>query len=196
MPSPNAALLSGLEAAGATHDEQTEDRAEQLLNITRDTGEFLSVLVRAARARRILEIGTSNAYSTIWLAEAARATGGEVTTVERLPAKAALARATLASAVNIAPVTVEVMEGGDFLERTIGESWDFIFLDSDRTHYAEWWPYIRRALTVGGMLVVDNSTSHASEVAPLAAAIATAPEFTSVLVPIGKGELVAHKGAA
>jgi predicted O-methyltransferase YrrM len=196
MNSPNASLLASLEAHGAAHDEQTEDRAERLLNITRDTGQFLSVLVRASRAKRILEIGTSNAYSTIWLAEAAHATGGEVTSVERLPAKAALARATLASAIDIAPVTLEVVEGGDFLERTIDESWDFIFLDSDRTHYAEWWPYIRRALTVGGLLVVDNSTSHAHEVAPLAAALAAAPEFTTVLVPIGKGELVAHKGAA
>jgi len=48
----------------------------------RDTGEFLSVLVRAAAARRILEIGTSNGYSTLWLSEGAAATGGSVTTVE------------------------------------------------------------------------------------------------------------------
>jgi hypothetical protein len=38
----------------------------RMLNITRDTGEFLGVLVRAATARRVLEIGTSNGYSTLW----------------------------------------------------------------------------------------------------------------------------------
>jgi predicted O-methyltransferase YrrM len=49
-----------------------------MLNITRDTGEFLAVLVRATLAGRVLEIGTSNGYSTLWLASAASAFGGSV----------------------------------------------------------------------------------------------------------------------
>ena len=53
-----------------------------MLNITRDTGELLSVLVRAMNAQRVLEIGTSNGYSTLWLAMAAKAINGLVTTVE------------------------------------------------------------------------------------------------------------------
>jgi predicted O-methyltransferase YrrM len=64
-----------------------------MLNITRDTGEFLSALVRATLARRVLEIGTSNGYSTLWLAEAAKAIGGTVTTVEFSEYKAGLAAA-------------------------------------------------------------------------------------------------------
>lgn len=40
-----------------------------MLNIARETREFFSVLVRATPARRVLEIGTSNGYSTLWLAE-------------------------------------------------------------------------------------------------------------------------------
>jgi predicted O-methyltransferase YrrM len=194
MSMHNAALLADLEALGARHDADTVDHAERLLNITRDTGEFLSVLVRATGATRILEIGTSNAYSTIWLAEAARANAGRVTTVERSAAKAALARGTLSRAAAIAPVTLEVGDGGEFLAHDGNASWDLIFLDSNRTHYAAWWPDIRRALAPGGLLVVDNATSHPDEVAPLIAAVAEAPEFTTVLVPIGKGEFLAYKG--
>jgi predicted O-methyltransferase YrrM len=194
MPTHNSSLLSDLEALGARHDADTVDHAERLLNITRDTGEFLSVLVRATGATRILEIGTSNAYSTIWLAEAARANGGRVTTIERLPAKAALARGTLSRAAGIAPVTLEVGDGGEFLSHSNNASWDLIFLDSNRTQYTAWWPDIRRTLAPGGLLVVDNATSHPDEVAPLIAAIAEAPEFTTALVPVGKGELLAHKG--
>ena len=83
MDSVVEALKSELERFGKANDEAASERAARMLNITRDTGEFLSVLVRAAAARRVLEIGTSNGYSTLWLAEAARATGGHVLDSER-----------------------------------------------------------------------------------------------------------------
>jgi hypothetical protein len=143
MPQPNAALLRDLEARGAAHDAQTREHGDRMLNITPDTGAFLALLVRATRVRRILEIGTSNGYSTVWLAEAAAATGGRVTTVERKPAKAALARATFARASAIAPITVEVADAGEVLARTPTGEWDFIFLDADRgglTSVAHWPP--------------------------------------------------------
>jgi len=66
-------LLVELEAFGQANDGATTDRPRRMLNITRDTGELLAVLVRATLARRVLEIGTSNGYSTLWLASAARA---------------------------------------------------------------------------------------------------------------------------
>jgi predicted O-methyltransferase YrrM len=195
MAGPNDALLRELEALGAEHDARTTEHDERMLNITRDTGEFLALLIRAARARRILELGTSNGYSTVWLAEAAATTGGAVTTVELRPAKATLARETFRTAIAVAPITLEVADGGEVLANAPSQSWDFIFLDSDRAQYATWWPRLRRALAPGGLIVVDNSVSHAAQVAPLIAAVEAAPEFTSVLVPIGKGEFVAHKSA-
>jgi len=75
-------LLAELEQFGTTNDSATNERSRKMLNVTRDTGEFLCVLVRATVARRILEIGTSNGYSTLWLASAAQAIGGAVTTIE------------------------------------------------------------------------------------------------------------------
>lgn len=195
MSQPNASLLRELEAHGQAHDARTAAHDDRLLNITPDTGAFLAVLVRASRARRILEIGTSNGYSTVWLAEAALATGGRVTTVERQEAKAALARATFARATAIAPITIEVADAGEMLAGTPTEGWNFIFLDADREHYMAWWPDLRRALAPGGLLVVDNAVSHAAEVALFIAAVTADDAFTSVLVPIGKGEFVACKSA-
>jgi predicted O-methyltransferase YrrM len=194
MSHPNAALRRELEILGDRHDAQTVAHDERLLNITPDTGVFLAVLVRACRAQRILEIGTSNGYSTLWLAEAALATGGRVTTVEHRPAKTALARATFARATSVAPIELKEVDGGDVLASAAAGEYDFIFLDADRSRYAAWWPAVRRALSVGGLLVVDNAVSHASEVAALIAAVTDDPAFTAVLVPIGKGEFVACKG--
>ncbi len=96
MPTPLEELKTELERYGATNDRATAERSRRMLNITRDTGEFLAVLVRATAAKRILEVGTSNGYSTLWLAEAARATGGSVTTLEALDFKIALARENFA----------------------------------------------------------------------------------------------------
>src|SRR5207248_4215368 len=85
-------LLSELECFGEANDNATAERSRRMLNITRDTGEFLSVLVQATSARRVLEIGTSNGYSTLWLASATRVTGGAVTTVEIADYKVGLAQ--------------------------------------------------------------------------------------------------------
>jgi predicted O-methyltransferase YrrM len=53
-------LLLELEQFGLNNDSAITERPRRMLNITRDTGEFLSVLVRAMNAQRVLEIGTSN----------------------------------------------------------------------------------------------------------------------------------------
>src|SRR2546428_8769017 len=87
MMDPLDALLAELERFGKANDGSTTERSRRMLNITPDTGEFLSVLVRATLARRVLEIGTSNGYSTLWLAEAASAIGGAGTTIEAFPYK-------------------------------------------------------------------------------------------------------------
>ena len=76
MSEPLETVKSELERFGAANDAATQERSRRMLNITRDTGAFLAVLVRATAARRVLEIGTSNGYSTLWLADAARAIGG------------------------------------------------------------------------------------------------------------------------
>ena len=80
MDAPLTALLDELARFGDDNDARETERPRRMLNITPDTGRLLSILVRSAGATRILEVGTSNAYSTIWLADAARETGGSVTT--------------------------------------------------------------------------------------------------------------------
>src|SRR6185295_7338741 len=91
-------FLDELWQAGTANDARETERPRRMLNITPATGRLLWILVRQARATRILEVGTSNAYSTIWLADAARETGGRVVTLEADPGKVTLARANLGRA--------------------------------------------------------------------------------------------------
>ena len=190
---PLETLKSELERFGETNDSSTDERPRRMLNITRDTGEFLSVLVRATFARRVLEVGTSNGYSTLWLAEAARAIGGAITTVELSEYKLGLASVNFERS-GLAPfITLIQDDAGRLLQRSAQGAFDFIFLDSERPEYPGWWPRIRRVLRPGGMLVVDNAISHAGEMAPFLALVKADSLFATCLVPVGKGEFVAVK---
>jgi predicted O-methyltransferase YrrM len=195
MAEPLDALLAELERFGVDNDAVTTDRPRRMLNITRDTGEFLSVLVRATSSRRVLEIGTSNGYSTLWLAEAARAIGGAVTTVELADYKVGLARENFRRSGLASHITVVQEDAGRVLERAADASVDLLFLDSERPEYPGWWPHLRRVLRPGGLLVVDNATSHPEQMAPFVALVRADSAFTTSLVPVGNGEFLAVKAA-
>lgn len=189
-------LLEELERFGAANDAGIDradpGRAQRMLNITRDTGEFLAVLVRTTRARDILEIGTSNGYSTLWLADAAGA-DGEVTTVELQAAKYAMALENFTRAGLRERIDALNADAGEVLRVAGDAAYDFIFLDSDRAQYAAWWPEIRRVLRPRGLLVVDNAVSHAHEMATFVQAVKD-DGFRCSLVPVGKGEFLATRG--
>ena len=193
---PLETLKSELERFGETNDSSTDERPRRMLNITRDTGEFLSVLVRGTLARRVLEVGTSNGYSTLWLAEAARAIGGAITTVELSEYKLGLASVNFERS-GLAPfITLIHDDAGRLLQCSAQGAFDFIFLDSERPEYPGWWPQIRRVLRPGGMLVVDTAISHAAEMAPFLALVKADGLFATSLVPVGKGEFVAVKACS
>src|SRR5882757_11283333 len=67
-------------------------RDKVLLAVGPETGRLINILARSFKAPTILELGTSYGYSGIWLAEAARATGGRVITMELQDYKSAYAR--------------------------------------------------------------------------------------------------------
>lgn len=192
--SPNLqALLQELETFGQTNDSTHTERAQRMLNITHDTGELLNVLVRATNAKRILEVGTSNGYSTLWLAHAAQATAGHVTTLELSEHKQTLALNNFQRAGLNALITPILGDAGQHLTQFPRDQFDLIFLDSERSEYPAWWPHIKRTLRAGGLLVVDNATSHPQDMAPFVNLVALDPEFTSTTIPIGNGEFLATK---
>ncbi|KOQ64828.1 methyltransferase [Stenotrophomonas maltophilia] len=188
-------LKNELARFGAENDAHETERARRMLNITPDTGEFLSVLVRFGNARRVLEIGTSNGYSTLWIAEAAAAIDGHVTTLEYAGDKVAMAHDTFARSGLADRITLVHGDAGQWLAQAADGSIDLLFLDSDREQYAGWWPQLRRVLRRGGLLVVDNATSHAAQMEPLRALLDADQDFGTSLVPVGNGELLAVRNA-
>ncbi len=120
-------------------------------------GKFLHLLVRISGARRVLEIGTLGAFSTIWMARALPPEG-RVITIEAEPRNAEIARANLERAGVGDRVEIKVGRGAEVLPTLAGEKpFDFVFIDADKesnTIYLDWAARLGRPGTV---VLVDNT---------------------------------------
>jgi predicted O-methyltransferase YrrM len=173
------------------HDATKADRLDRWRVLEPDAGRFLWFLAQSIGARSIVEVGTSRGVSTLWLADAARATGGRVLSVDTDPAAQDDARRTIAAAGLADHVTFRVQDGGAALADLGDQSVDLLFLDAERTEYPAWWPHPLRVLRIGGVLVADNALSHPEEIAALGDLVTREPGLVTTTIPVGKGELVA-----
>jgi len=185
-------FLEKLAKFGEDNDARETARSKRMLNVTPDTGRLLWILVQATGAKRILEVGTSNAFSTIWLADAAQSTGGRVTTLEFDPDKIAMARANLAVAKVEGAVDIVEGRAAETLHSIRGP-FDLVFLDADRSSYLTYLELVVPKLRRGGMLIADNITSHANELEDYLHRVKSHPQLFFVPVPIGNGEGIALK---
>jgi predicted O-methyltransferase YrrM len=184
-------IIDDLVRTAEEHDAAKADRLERWRVLEPDAGRFLWFLTQAVGARSIVEIGTSRGVSTLWLADAARATGGHVVSIDTDADAQAHARASVAGAGLDELVTFRVADGGAALAGLGDGELDLLFLDAERTEYPGWWPHPSRVLRPGGVLVADNATSHPAEIAPLRELIAADPALTTTTIGVGKGELLA-----
>src|SRR5262249_41071646 len=128
-----------------------------LLPVGPATGELMNLLIREAKAKTILEIGTSYGYSTVWLAEAARATGGKGITLdvhagEQDYARPAPGKAGLQSFVDFR--LGDARESIAALQAPI----DFVLLDLWKDLYIPCFDLFHPKLAPGAMVVADNMT--------------------------------------
>ena len=110
-----------------------------------------------------MELGGSKGYSSICLT-AALADGTRLTTVDDDLGRAAEATENIATAGLPDQITQITGDGLSVMETTTDEAFSFVFLDAERSLYVDWWPQLQRALTVGGLLAVDNVLSHADQI--------------------------------
>ncbi|MEI4828138.1 class I SAM-dependent methyltransferase [Bacillus sp. FJAT-53711] len=188
-------LLQNLEAFGLEHDFTKETREERLRNVSKEMGQFLSILVKMCEAKHILEIGTSNGFSTLWLANAAEETKGTVTTVELSSKRVAQAIENFQKVNLTNYIHIHNQEAGAFLSEQLDKSYDFIFLDAERTQYMWWWEDLKRILIPKGTIVIDNATSHAEELQNFFDLVEEEGNFETVLLPFKMGAYVMRKNS-
>jgi predicted O-methyltransferase YrrM len=188
------ALLSELHAWGQAYDERQPDCTKRMLNLDPDTALLMSILVRSSRRNRLLEIGSSNGYSTIWLAWAVAPYGGRVISIDFNPEKHALAdanlrRANLRQLVDLRP--------GDATKviPTLDGPFDFVLFDSFKTMESTQLGMLLPKLSEDAFVLADNALSHGKELEPFLARIAAQADFDHLVVPVGKGLSVAYRNA-
>ncbi|HWA60102.1 MAG TPA: class I SAM-dependent methyltransferase [Caulobacteraceae bacterium] len=162
-------------------------RDKVLLAVGPETGQLLNILVRSLKAPHVLEIGTSYGYSGIWLAEAARAVGGRVTTLELQDYKSAYARDMSAKAGLSGVVDFQV---GDALAliQALPSGIDFVLLDLWKDLYTPCLEAFFPKLNPGAIIVADNMIRPGGEeVARYGKAVRAKPGISSVLLPVGSG---------
>ena len=164
-----------------------------LLAVSEEDGHFLRVMAATSGAKRALEIGGANGYSTIWIGLGLRQTGGHLTSIEFDPARAKQAadNVRLAGLADI----VTVVPGDAFKEiPKLDGDFDFVFLDAWKRDYARFFQLVYPRLTPRGLFLAHNVVNKQAEMRDFLAAIQNNPAvFTSIVTPSGEGMSVSYK---
>jgi len=183
-------LLSELHEAGRRFDAAQDDRLDRLRNLEPESGALINLLVRALGAHDVLELGTSNGVSTVWLAEALAATGGRLVSVELDAGRSRAAGKNLERAGLDGVVELRTGDAADALRDSPDDAWDVVFLDAERPHYPGYWPDLARVIRPGGLIAADNAISHADQMQPFRDIAEADPRTTTALDATGAGVLL------
>jgi predicted O-methyltransferase YrrM len=186
-------FLKELEALGQENDARASERARMMLNLEPASANLISILVRASGVTRGIEVGTSNGYSTIWLAWSLAPANGRIISIDRNPDKHAMARENLKRAGFDNRVELRT---GDAVEiiRGLAGPFDLVFLDADRRKFPEILELLLPKLARKVLLIADNVLSHPEEIAEYLKAISNRQDFEHTTVPVGKGLSIAYRG--
>jgi predicted O-methyltransferase YrrM len=184
-------VLKELEIWGRENDRAQTDRSFRMLNLERETAELVRALIVGRQPQRILEIGTSNGYSTIWLA-ASVAAGGRVFSIDHNPHKLQMAKKNLERAGLLGKVELLLGNASEVIAG-IDAPIDVTFFDADRLSAPEQLALLLPKLSADALVLADNVLSHPEEVAGYLTAIQELPEFEHTIVAVGKGLSVAYR---
>ena len=191
IPEGMRARMHELEERDTRDRQDGTPHMQRMRQIPPETGRFLALLAASAPEGRVIEIGSSAGYSTMWLALACRARGRTLTTFEVMDEKVALARETFALAGIEDVVDLVHGDARDYLSDMHDVA--FCFLDANKDVYPASYDAVVPNLVPGGLLVADNVISHAEVLGPLVEQAMADPRLDCVVVPIGRGELLCRK---
>lgn len=173
---------------------ELEKTQKQFWNISRVTAEFLYTLIRTKNAKNVLEIGTSNGYSGIWLAKALKETGGHLTTIEFYDKR-----------LDIAKENFKICKVDDIITPLQGSAlmhleylpddakFDFVFIDANKSEYIKYFELLDKHIEIDGLIACDNVLSHEEKCRPYIEAVNSNPDYENVVLALPAGLSLAKK---
>jgi predicted O-methyltransferase YrrM len=172
-------------------DIRAKDKGQ--LAISEEDGKFLRLLVASTGRKRALEIGGASGYSTIWMAQGIRASGGRLVSIEYDPVRAR----ELADNIRKAGLgdVVQVIAGDAFVEiPKLPGTFDFVFLDAWKRDYRKFFEMMYPRLDKGGLFTAHNVVNKRGEMGDFLDTIQRNPSlWTAIVAPSGEGISLSYK---
>ena len=159
-------------------------------SITRDIAEYIFDLLKKKRPQHLLEVGSCVGYSTIWLGLAAKDFGSSIEAIEWTPERFE----KLKENIEIAELNnIITAYNGDakVIIPELKSNYDFVFIDAMKKEYLNYLQLLEPKLLPGALIIADNILSHREKLLDFVQYVKNNPNYTSEIVPLGAGLLVA-----
>ncbi|WP_010199212.1 O-methyltransferase [Psychrobacter sp. PAMC 21119] len=173
------------------YDSEQANRLNRHRHVEPDSAKFLASIAMIREPHKVLEIGTSTGFSTLWLAYGLRHQSNvdfislDIDKSRSNTAKQHLQNVGLSSLVRFI-----VQDAFVFLSKT-EDVFDLVFLDAERQFYSNYTERLHKVLSVGSVLIVDNVLSHSDEVCEFLAEFINNPRYICHTLDIGAGLFMA-----
>ena len=165
----------------AVLDELWKNERDGMLNAPPEDGRLFRLLAESTGAKNVVEIGTSNGYSSIWFGLALRTTGGKLTTFEIDPKKVELARKNFVRAGLDSIITV--VQGDAHKEvAKLKEPLDLVFIDAEKEGYVDYLKTVLPLVRPGGLILAHNTTDSKKALEGYVKLVTTNPDLETIFL--------------
>ena len=162
---------------------QQRNSLNRLWNVNEHTAQLLYMLIKTKQPKNILEIGTSNGYSTFWISLAAEQVGAILDTIEVDEARFKLAQKNLAGRNN---VKLHFGKAERIIPK-LNKQYDFVFIDANKVDYINYVKLLINKLNDKAIIVADNVISHKESLQEYLDYINSDSAFESMTLDIDSG---------
>lgn len=179
---------------------ELESTQKEFWNLDRKSANFLNMLIKINSSKRVLEIGTSNGYSGIWILDALKQTKGKLTTIEFWEKRQSVARKNFKTCFpdslvepKIGSAIVILEDILDEIKQNKREKFDFVFIDANKKEYIQYFALVDKMLEKNGVIVADNILSHYEKVEDYVNNLFENKNYQSQILELGTGMMISRK---
>ena len=180
--------------------EELEKTRNEFWNLPPESGDFINKLIKSHNIKTVLEIGTSNGYSAIWICDALKQTGGHLVSLEFWQKRIDLAETNLKECGLYDFATIKCGSAFTLIQELTPEDFksteirpELVFIDANKSEYIKYFELVHPLIKKGGIILADNVTSHSEKVKPFMDNILSHKDYQSELIPFDGGLLMALK---